>query len=617
MTATEQAGLRPVRLGALAVAVREGEGGVRYLDAQGSLPAPPASMVAWLAHWAAAAPDRTFLADRVDGGPWRTLSFAEARARSRAIAAFLLGRGLSAERPVVVLSGNSVEHGLLALGAMTAGVPFAPVSPAYSLVSRDFAKLAHVMDLLTPGLVFVADAAGFEPALRATLRPGTLLAVARNPPAGMGAITLSEMEAAIPGPAVDAAEAALGPATVAKFLFTSGSTGLPKAVINTQGMMTANQEMIRAALAFLADAPPVLVDWLPWNHTAGGNHNFGIALANGGTLWIDDGAPTAQGIGRTVRNLAEVSPTLYFNVPKGYEMLVAHLEADPALRTRFFAGLKLLQYSGAGLAQHVWDALERLAVGATGERVMIITGYGATETAPFALTTTWPVRRPGEIGLPAPGLSVKLVPSGEKTEIRLRGPNITPGYWRAPDATAAAFDAEGYYRMGDAVRLADPADPSRGLLFDGRVSEDFKLSTGTWVNMAAVRGALVRAFAPFVRDAVLTGLDRDFIGALLILDPTAAEGIDPALAGADEAAIAAHPATRALFQSRLDALAATATGSSTLVRRALVLPGPLSLDRGEITDKGSTNQRVVIAARPDCVADLYAEPPPARVIAAH
>jgi feruloyl-CoA synthase len=614
MPVVNRPGLRPVNMGELSVDMVEGAGGVRYVRPRARLGAYPRTLLERLDHWASVVPDRTLFADRGVDGAWRRLSYAEMRDRSFAIGQFLLDRGLSAERPLVILSGNSLEHIQIAYGALRAGIPYAPVSPAYSLVAKDYAKLHHVFGLLTPGMVFVADAAPFAPALAASLPQGVALAAATNLPAG--AISFAEIAATKPGAAVREAYAAISGDTVAKFLFTSGSTGLPKAVINTHRMMAANQVMIAHALAFVQDQPPVMVDWLPWNHTAGGNHNTGIALHNGGTFYIDDGAPTPAGIAKSVRNLEEVAPTLYFNVPKGYEMLAANLKTSERLRRNFFSDLQLMQYSGAGLSQHVWDALESLAVETTGRKVMIITGYGSTETAPFASTTTWPVDRPGEVGLPAPGLELKLIPDGEKLELRLKGPSITPGYWRMPEKSAESFDEEGFYRIGDALKFVDPSDPNRGFLFDGRVSEDFKLDTGTWVNFAAIKGSVIRAFAPYVRDAVLTGLNRSHIGALLFLDVDAARGLAPELAAADEATLARSPALAQVFQERLDALAEKSTGSSTLVARARVLDRAPSLDASEITDKGSINQRAVLAARAAEADSLYAEPAPAGVLVA-
>jgi feruloyl-CoA synthase len=617
MPLVEAPDMRPVRMGELSADLERRDGGVIYVHCRQALRPYPRTILERLRHWAHAAPDRAFLADRSAPSGWHRLTYAEAWEKARAIAEALLERPLSPERPIVILSGNSVSHGLLALGAMMARIPFAPVSPAYSLVSRDYAKLRHIFRLLTPGFVFVEDASQFGPALDAVMADGIELVVCHNAPAGFTATSFASLLATQPGERQQAAFSAIQPDDPAKFLFTSGSTGMPKAVINTHRMIACNQVMIASALAFLEDEPPVLVDWLPWNHTAGGNHNFGIALHNGGTLFVDDGTPTPGGIERTVRNLQEIAPTLYFNVPKGYEMLTERLAVNDRLRETFFSRLKLMQYAGAGLAPHVWSALESLARRATGKRIMMITGYGSTETAPFASTTTWPVERPGEVGLPAPGLAFKLVPQGGKLELRLKGPSVTPGYWRDPEKTAEAFDEEGFYRIGDALKFVDPEDVNKGFLFDGRVSEDFKLSTGTWVNVAAVRGALLRSLAPYVRDAVLTGLDRSFIGALLFIDVAAARRLAPDLASdATEAELSRHPALLRELQSRLDTLAQQSTGSSNLVARAVVLDAPPSIDRSEITDKGSINQGAVIAARAKDVEDLYRDPPPAHVLVA-
>ncbi|TKT74720.1 feruloyl-CoA synthase [Aquamicrobium sp. LC103] len=616
MTIAMQGGLRPVRMGSMDVETSRSADGAIYIRSRAALPGYARSLVDSLDDWADKAPDRTLFADRGPDGEWRRLSYAEARERSRAIAQYLLDRGLSAERPLVILSGNGLKHALAALGAMRAGIPYAPVSPAYSLVSKDHSKLKYIFELLTPGLVFAADGGAFADALKAVVPDDVGVVVARSPVDGLTTALFDEMIATMPTSAVDDAHSAVTADTIAKFLFTSGSTGMPKAVINTQRMVCCNQVMIASALAFLQDEPPVLVDWLPWNHTAGGNHNFGITIHNGGTMYIDDGSPTPGGIERTVRNLTEIAPTVYFNVPKGFELLCHHMSANEALRQNFYSRLQLLQYAGAGLSKHVWDALESHAIAATGQKVMIITGYGSTETAPFAATTTWPVNRPGEIGLPAHGLELKLVPNGEKLELRLRGPSITPGYWRQPDKTAESFDEEGFYRIGDALKFVDPDDAGKGLLFDGRVSEDFKLSTGTWVNLGQVRGAIVAAFAPYVRDAVLTGLNRNHVGALLFLDVEAARSIPGVARNANEKALAHDPALRALLQERLNDLARRSTGSSNFVARVIVLDTPPSIDASEMTDKGSINQRAVMARRHELVEDLYAEPVPPHVIVA-
>lgn len=610
-------GLRPVNLGELEVEQETTAEGVVYARSKLPLGDYPRSLIDRLDHWASVAPDRVLFADRGQDGEWRKVTYAQAAQQARAIGQFLLDRGLSAEWPLVILSGNSLEHALLALGGMASGVPYAAISPAYSLVSTDYAKLKHIFKLLTPGMVFVAEGAPFAKALDAVMEDDIALGIARDPVPGREATTFDEIMATVPGRGVEDANRAVNGDTVAKFLFTSGSTGMPKAVINTHRMLTCNQVMIAHALAFLQDEPPVLVDWLPWNHTAGGNHNFGIAIYNGGTLYIDDGAPTPGGIAKSVRNLEEIAPTLYFNVPKGFEMLCEHLEKNDRLRDSFFSRVNLLQYAGAGLSQHVWDSLERLALKSIGKKIMIITGYGSTETAPFAFTTTWPVYQPGEVGLPAPGMEMKLVPDAEKLELRVRGPNITPGYWRQPDKTAESFDEEGYYKIGDALKFVDKNDVNKGFIFDGRVSEDFKLSTGTWVNMAGVRAGLVRACAPYVRDAVIAGLNRNYIGALLFLDVDKARKIDPALADADESIIAHHPKLREILQERLDALASESTGSSGMVARAIVLDTPPSIDLHEVTDKGSINQRAVMSVRASLVEDLYADTPPKHVIVAN
>jgi feruloyl-CoA synthase len=605
---------RPVRMGTMRAEIRTGTDGTHYVRSCEELGAYPRAMTDRLAQWATSHPDRIFLADRDEGGSWRSIGYAEAYQRVQSLAQALLEAGLSAEHPLLILSGNEIEHALIGYAAMLAGVPHAPLSPAYSLVSRDFAKLRHIVDLLQPGMVYASDGAAFGPALAATIDPSTPVVVRRNPPADRAARLFAELADTPVTPAVAAANAAVTPDTIAKFLFTSGSTGMPKAVITTQRMMTCNQEMIRTALAFLADEPPVLVDWMPWNHVAGGSHNLGIALYNGGSFYIDDGAATPEGIKRTARNLSEIAPTFYSNVPKGYDLLVGHLSSDAALRDSFFSRLKVMQYAGASLAQHVWDGLDATARAATGQRIRIITGYGSTETAPFAFTTTWTVDRAGLIGLPAAGMEIKLVPSDEKLELRLRGPNVTPGYWKQPDKTAEAFDPEGYYKIGDALKFADPADLGKGFVFDGRVTEDFKLATGTWVNVAAVRIAALGAGAPLLRDLVLTGLDRNFIGALIFPDIEACRRLAGLDAQASNDTIVAHPAVRSAFQERFDALAARATGSASHIARAVLLAAPPSIDAGEITDKGSINQRAVTAARAGAFADLYTDAAPDHVL---
>ena len=568
-----------------------------------------------LVQWAEAAPDRTLVARRAPDGEWNRIGYAQMLQRVQAVAQALVDRGLSVERPLAILSGNDLEHLTLALAAMWAGIPFAPVSPAYSLISQDFGKLRHILGILTPGLVFAADAA-YAPAIAAVLpadvpvvlTEGAQAAATEGPLAGREQIGFDALLAARPGPALAAAHAAVGPDTIAKFLFTSGSTKAPKGVINTHRMLCANQQMLRQCMGFLADEPPVLVDWLPWNHTFGGNHNVGLTLYNGGTLYIDDGKPTAKGITETLRNLREISPTVYFNVPKGFEEIAFAMDRDRVLRDSLFKRCKAFMFAGAGLSQTVWDKLDAHGEAAVGERVRVITGLGMTETAPSCTFAVGTDVRSGHIGLPAPGVVVKLVhdaASGGKMEIRFKGPNVMPGYWRAPEQSREAFDEEGFYRSGDAARLIDSENIDRGLLFDGRTAEDFKLSTGTFVSVGPLRAKIILAGDPCVQDAVITGLNRDDVGAMIFPRPDECRKLADL---GDEVALPAvmhHPTVRAFFQALADRLWLDATGSASRVARMHVLAEPPAIDRGEVTDKGSINQRAVLAHRDALVQALY------------
>ena len=561
-----------------------------------------------LLHWAAVKPDHTLAAKRVDGGEWRHLSYAQALNGARSIAQALIDLGLSAERPVAILSDNDLEHLLLALGAMLAGVPFAPVSAAYSLVSQDYGKLRHILDTITPGLVFASNGASYGKAIAATLAPDVPVVLTRGAIEGRKTLRFDELLAIHPTAQVDAAHERVGPDTIAKFLFTSGSTKLPKGVINTQRMLCSNQQMILQCFPSLGSSPPVLVDWLPWNHTFGGNHNVGLTIYNGGTLYIDDGKPVPALIGETLRNLREVAPTLYFNVPKGFEEIANALEADAALRDRFFSRVKMLFFAGAGLSQPVWDQLDRMAEQACGERIRMLTGLGMTETAPFAICANAEEVKSGHIGLPAPGMELKLVPQGSKTEVRYRGPNVTPGYWRAPEQTAESFDAEGFYCSGDAVKPIAADNPARGFAFDGRTAEDFKLSTGTFVSVGPLRAKIIAAGDPCVQDVVVAGINRDEVGVLIFprLDACRARAGLPAGAGVEQVLNAAP--LREFFQRLVDGLHASGTGSATRVARAVVLVDPPGIDRGEITDKGSINQRAVLLHRDAIVQAMYDAP---------
>ncbi|GJD49331.1 Carboxylic acid reductase [Methylobacterium crusticola] len=600
------------RPGAHAFAARPD--GSLLVTATTPLPPYPERLTAHLVRHAAESPDRTFLARRRGGGDWERLTYGEALARVERLGAALVARGLSAERPLMILSGNSLAHALLSLAALHVGAAVAPVSPAYSTVSQDHARLRAIVELLTPGLVFADEGRAYARAIAAAVPAGTEVAVGDRAEIGRPATRLGDLAAGWPvagepaagAPAVARAHAAVGPDTVAKLLFTSGSTGVPKAVINTHRMLAANQAMLAARFPVLAEEPPVMVDWLPWHHTFGGNHNFNLVLANGGTLYIDEGRPTPAAIHETVRTLREVAPTLYLTVPKGFEALVPHLRADRALRETFFSRLRMTFFAASGLPQPVWDAIDALALDTIGRRVPMITGLGATETAPLALVTDDRPGRAGQVGLPAAGVALKVAPVGAKREARVRGPNVTPGYWRRPGLTAAAFDEEGFYRLGDALVPVDPDDPQAGFAFDGRLNEDFKLTTGIWVSVGPLRAAFLDAFQPLVRDVAIAGEGRDEVAALVFPDLAACR--DLCGAPGDDGAVLAHPAVRGAFAARLAAFARGATGSSNRVARLLLLAEPPALDRDEVTDKGSINQRGVLRGRAEAVALLYAEP---------
>lgn len=607
--------LRPVRLGKLDPVIEQRAGGVIHIRAAQELGRYHDKLTQPLEHWAKTAPDRLFLAQRDTQGEWRKLTYAEALSSVQRIGAALLRRGLSAEKPIVILSGNDIEHALLALAAMYVGIPYAPISPAYSLMSSDFGKLRVIINLLTPGLVFANDGGPFGPALYETVSDGIELVVARNPLGDRQTTLFSDLLGMEDAEGVATAHANVTPDSIAKFLFTSGSTGSPKAVINTHRMLCSNQAMLASGFAFVADEPPVVVDWLPWSHTFGSNHNFNMVLTYGGSLYIDDGNPTPPGVPKTARNLREIAPTIYFNVPKGYEALITHFRADDALRRNFFSRLKVLFYAGAGLNQATWDELTRLAVETTGERIIFLSSLGSTETAPLALACSWDFDQPGNIGLPAPGVELKLVPNEGKLEARLRGPHITPGYWRQDHLTREAFDEEGFYRIGDALKFVDPSDPGKGLLFDGRIAEDFKLSTGTWVSVGPLRARFVDHFAPYVRDAVFAGADRDDIAALVFPDMEACRKLGGLGSDASPAEIVDALPVRARFAELLAKLAAASPGSSTRVERAILMAEPPSMDKGEMTDKGSINQRAVLKTRAALVDELYAMPLSSRAIA--
>ena len=562
----------------------------------------------WLAHWAAHAPDRIFLADRSGpGGTWRRIAYAQALDLVRRIGAGLIERGVGPDKPVMLLSDNAVDNGLLQLAAMHVGAPAAPVSPAYSLMSADHGKLRRIAGLLQPAILYAADGAAFGKAIAAVRDSCGAIYVGSGADAVPGAHAFAELAEARPDARVDQAFAGTGPETVAKILFTSGSTGEPKGVINTQRMLTVNQQMSLQVWPFLGERPPVLVDWLPWHHTFGGNYTFNLVLSNGGTLYVDHGKPAPGLFERTVANLKEVSPTLSYNVPRGYGVLLDALEADEALRTSFFRDLDMIFYAAAALPQNLWERLEAQCRAARGAVLPMVSAWGSTETAPLVTAVHYRIERAGNIGIPTPGNELKFVPNGEKLEMRVRGPNVTPGYWKRPDLTREAFDEEGFYRIGDAGRLADEAHPERGVLFDGRVAEDFKLTSGTWVNVGPLRIAAIAACEPVVQDAVVTGHDRESIGLLVFANPAGCrQVVGTEGAALSDAEAAAHPAVQAFLADRLRKMNAQAGGASRRISRVLVLQGPPSIDANEITDKGYINQRAVLTHRADAVERLYA-----------
>ncbi|WP_235442924.1 feruloyl-CoA synthase [Caballeronia mineralivorans] len=589
-------------------------GNAWYLRSNEPLRAYPLRLTDRLVSGAQAHPERVLVARRGDHGTWVEITYADMLRRARAIGQALLDLGLSPERPLAILSGNDLEHLQLAFGAMLAGIPFAPFSPAYSLVSSDFGKLRTLLDLLRPGLVYAGDHVAFSRAIEAVV-PADVTLVTKA--ATHRSISFDTLLNSTPS-RIDGVSEEVNADAIAKILFTSGSTKLPKAVPTTHRMLCSNQQMLLQTFPEFAKEPPVLVDWLPWNHTYGGSHNVGIALYNGGSLYIDDGKPVAGKFEETLRNLREISPTAYFNVPKGWEELAIALETDEPLRRNFFARVKLYFFGGAGLSQAAWNRLERVTEQYCGERIRIMSGLGMTETSPSCLFTTGPIMRAGYIGLPAPGCEAKLTPVDGKLELRFRGPNVMAGYWRRESSASdePVFDEEGFYRSGDAATFVDPERPEIGLQFDGRITEDFKLNSGTFVSVGPLRARVVSEGAPYVQDAVVTGINRGEIGLLVFprLDDCRRLAALPAGAAVDEVLNAAP--VRAFFTDLLVRLNRQSTGATTFIARLLLLDTPPSLDLGEITDKGSINQRAVQKHREDLIEVMHAGPDDPRVIVA-
>lgn len=568
-----------------------------------------------LRHWADQAPDRLFIGERRVEGDWRMLTYAEASRQADAIAQALLNRRLGPYRPVMILSGNSVDHALLMLGCHVAGVPVVPVSVPYSLLSKDYLKLRFIHEEICPGMIYVADASLFSRALAQLNLAGVEIVASQGELPQTPATAFHSLLETPVSPDVEQALAQTGAKTVAKILYTSGSTGQPKGVINTHGMLCANQQMLAQIWPFTRRTPPVLVDWLPWNHTFGGNHNFNLVLNQGGTLYIDGGKPAPGLVEQTLRNLGEISPTIYFNVPVGYAMLLPHLEQDERLRDNFFKNLQLIFYAGAALPQDLWIRLEKVAILATGRKVMMTSSWGSTETSPLATAAHFPLEKAGIIGVPCPGVTLKLVPNDDSFELRVKGPNVTPGYFRRPDLTAAAFDAEGYYKIGDAGRFDDPDDPGRGIVFSGRVAEDFKLTSGTWVRVGLLRVEILAVVAPLLQFALITGHDRNQVGVLgwpnlaacLKICPPEAETLPP-----EE--LIHLPEIERFLREKLTTFNAQQQGSSTRIGRIMLMSEPPDSDANEITDKGYINQRAALHCRAARVEQLYADPPAVGVI---
>ncbi|WP_316193518.1 feruloyl-CoA synthase [Bradyrhizobium sp. SZCCHNRI1029] len=587
-------------------AVRRDDGAIIL---RSRMPLQPAARCTgeWLEHWGRHFPDRTFLAER-RGDNWTWLTYGETLMQVRAAAAWMLAQGLGPERPLAILSDNSIAHAVLALAAQHVGIPVCAISPAYSLMSTDHEKLRAMIRLLDPGAIFVAQREPFARALAAVdgLHRATVIAGDGD---ATRALSLQALLATKPGPEVDRAFAAVTPDTVAKLLFTSGSTGQPKAVINTHRMLTMSQQAKAQLWTFLREVEggPVIVDWLPWSHTFGANHNFNLVLSHGGSIYIDGGKPAPGLFETSLANLRSLVPTIYFNVPRGFDMLVAALRSDDDLRRRFFSGVRCILYAAAALPQNLWDALNEMSRATIGRPAPLVSAWGATETSPLATDCHFFAERAGNIGVPIPGTELKLVPTGEKLEVRVRGPNVMPGYWKAPELTAAAFDEEGFYKIGDAVKLADPEHPERGLFFDGRITEDFKLSSGTWVNVGALRVAGIAALAPLAQDIVIAGHGTDEVHFLIVPNIAACRGAAGMTEAVPAGDVLAHPSVRTAIARGLARLRTEAVGSSRYATRALLMAEPPLLDAGEITDKGYINQRAVLTRRANLVARLKDE----------
>ena len=591
------------------LAMKERPDGSILVWREDPLGAYPGHLSERIAHWAAATPDQTWMAERGPDGDWIKVSYAELMQQIESIAQALLDLELSSDKPVMILSGNSLKHAILALAAQHVGIPSAAISSASAYASADPAKVAGILEQITPGAVFVEDAAPFAFAISQPGFEGVTVICANGQVDNRKNVTWEQLVSTKPRAELAAAHARVRPDDVAKFLFTSGTTGSPKAVIQTQKMMCANMQQVLDCYTFMATTPPVFVDWAPWSHTASGNKVFNMTIYNGGTYYIDTGKPTPNGMAETIRNLREISPTWYFNVPVGYEALLEAMDDDQTLRETFFKDLKMLMYAGAGLSAQLWARLRSVSVETIGEEILLTTGLGATETGPFSLYCTDPQENPGNIGIPAQGVTIKLIPTQGKLEARLSGPNMTPGYWRDDKKTAEAFDEEGYYCIGDALRFAEAGDATKGFFFDGRIAENFKLSSGTWVSVGSVRARLNDAMQGLVRDVVITGEGHNELAALLIPFRPAIERVVKGGEGMSDSELLNHPSLKAKVAELLAKDVAAVSGSSRRVRRVMFMEQPLEARLGEVTDKGTVNQKAVLRHHPDLIELIYSENP--------
>src|SRR3984957_8095863 len=595
-----------VRFAEAKVDIERRSGSEIILRSPQTLRAYPHQMGVHLRRWALERPNSAFLSERDRKRSWRTLSYQQVLAAVESVAQSLLDRTLN-DRPIMVLSENSIDLAILTMAANYVGVPVVPVSPSYCLMSHDFGKLRAIFEITRPALLYAKEGALYSRALKALPLTHEEIVFSESVD-GIQSTSFHALMTTTPTAAVDQAFNRLDPDCVAKILFTSGSTGAPKGVTITHRMLCCVQQSIAQCWPFIESKPPVVLDWLPWSHAFGCNHNFNMVLRNGGILYIDDGKPTPELIERTVENLREVSPTLYFNAPRGFDMLLPYLEGDRSLAKRFFQALDVLFYAGAALPQSLWQRLEDLSVKVRGERVRMVTAWGATETTCSATIVHFTIEKAGVIGNPAPGVEIKLVPSGDKHELRVRGATVTPGYWKLPDLTEAAFDDEGFYKIGDAGKLDDPDDPAKGIIFDGRVAEDFKLQSGTWVHSGQIRIGLIAACSPLVQDAVIVGHNRNDVGALLFLNQAACNAAITRIAlKIDELALSEK--VLELLRLGIQEYNKAHPANSMKIARAAILVDPPSIDQGEITDKGYINQRAVVERRTATIEKLYSSQP--------